>query len=1159
MTVRRVIEISLFLLLFSGAVWGQRDLATITGNIIDPTGAAVPGAKVTVTETATGLSYSLTTDQAGVYVRPALKPGTYTVQVEANGFKTSTQTGVLLTAGDRVAANFVLQIGEATQNVEVTSAAPLLETENTNMGGDLNSRATADLPLGGQREIAYLARLSVGVVVDEVGAAGAQGGGFSAAGVPSMGNSNYLLNGVDNNQNNIDYQGTAAYVVSLPPEAVGEIRVLTNGYNAEYGRGGGGVMDVTMKSGTNDLHGVAYEFLQNEDLNAATWDANKAGTGKGTWRQNQFGASAGGPIIKNRTFWFANYQGLRFQSFGAAVPGTFGASTLYTIPTQAMVQGNFSAELGALKGTDSLGNPVYANQIYDPLSTAPNGTGGYTRTPFPGNIIPLTRMDPVAAKILSGLPAPNENLTSPVPGSNYFAPALAKQPNDQGNMRIDHKISDKDYLFGSLSWSQGQQINPPALSQVNDGALAPGYVQTQGSRLAMLSYTRIWTPAVLSETRAAFTRSVQVRNQSTLNEDEYKEYGIPGYDPFTTEAGGGLPDLSITGYSTLGSANFEPSYEWTSVWDFVQNVAVTRGKHAFKFGAELRPVRLPTFQPDQTFGEMYFTKNMTNNPNPSYAGVTGDGLASFELGYLNQFAFSTPSSIYEAHTAWAFYAQDDWKITPKLTLNLGVRYELFSPFYDNMSGQADIVPAHNPSGWLYEVGAGPHDSTAFTPAETDILSAAGIPVTVGQASKYIVPWDKFDFGPRLGLAYQALNKTVIRAAFGIFYDGEQNRGGFVPLDENPPYAEDINYTGPTYTLNPYIPRLSGGFPANVFNLDIPGSISLHGYAPDLLNPRVDKWNVAIQRELPGNTALELSYMGNYMSHLFIVWDPNYPPNSPNVLVSSATINQLRPNSALGGMPNYLFSNGVGNFNAASAKFEKRYSKGLQFQAIYTYGHVLSDAPTGPWGLGNIGAPNAASMGSAYSNAPWDIRHNFIANFNYELPFGKGKAFGSNWNSVTSAVLGDWQMNGILTLHTGHFFTVTTNQGTGYLGYYHGAPQYYASVASGHSSNAAPSTGRNPNEWFNTSDYAVPTPYVQGNLGNATNTYPSVENLDFSLFKYFPIRERYRFTFRAEVFNIFNTPNFASIGSTQGVGNFGQLLTTVPGSNRRMQLGLQFAF
>jgi hypothetical protein len=532
MKTTRFVRIFTFLALTAGFAWAQRDLATLTGTVTDQSSAIIPGAKVTITEVATGLAYTVTTDTAGIYVRPALKPGTYTVAVEAQGFKKAVQRDVLLTAGDRTAVNLSLQVGDTNQSVDVSAEAPLLQTENETVGGDLNSRATSELPLGGQREVAFLARLAVGVLVDENGAAGAHGGGFSAAGVPSMGNSNYLLNGVDNNINNIDYQGLAAYVVSVPPDAIGEIRVLTNGYNAEYGRGGGGVMEVTLKSGTNSLHGVGYEFLQNEDLNTSTWDANKAGSPKGSWRQNQFGVAAGGPIIKNRTFWFANYEGLRFRSFGAAVPGTFGASTLYTVPTPAMIQGNFSSELGASKGTDTLGNPVVTNEIYDFLSTTPNGSGGYTRTPFPNDTIPLSRMDPVARLIASQLPAPNENLNTLLPSSNFFAPALAQQQNNSGNLRIDHKISDKDSLFGSLSWSNGWQLNPPALSTANLGALAPGYSAIMLSRLAMLSYTRIWTPSILSETRVAYTRSVQNRNDSDGTIDSYKVYGIPGYDRF---------------------------------------------------------------------------------------------------------------------------------------------------------------------------------------------------------------------------------------------------------------------------------------------------------------------------------------------------------------------------------------------------------------------------------------------------------------------------------------------------------------------------------------------------------------------------------------------------------------------------------------------------
>ncbi len=400
---------------------------------------------------------------------------------------------------------------------------------------------------------------------------------------------------------------------------------------------------------------------------------------------------------------------------------------------------------------------------------------------------------------------------------------------------------------------------------------------------------------------------------------------------------------------------------------------------------------------------------------------------------------------------------------------------------------------------------------------------------------------------------------MIRAAYGIYYSGEQNRGGFVPLDENPPYNEDIKFTGPTFTPNGYVTNLSTGFPTNIYNLAIPSSRNLHGVAPDLDNPRVMKWNVAIQKELPGNMAFELSYLGNLMSHLLVVWDPNMPPNSPNVLVSQATLNSLRANPALGGFPNYLNSFGYGNYNALGAKLEKRVSKGLQFTAAYTWGHALAAAPTGSYAQGNVAAPNATDMNSIYASSPWDIRQNFVASAIYDLPFGKGKTFGNNWNGALNGILGGWQINGLYTAHTGHVVTLNTSLGVGYLGYYHGSSYYYASVVPGASANAAPPGGRTPNEWFNVSNIVAPAPYTQGNLNNATNTLPDILNLDFSLFKEFPFRERYKIIFRGEVFNLTNTPEFASMGTTLGVGGFGSLLTTNLGSQRRFQLGLKLTF
>jgi hypothetical protein len=1133
------------LALFGGLAWGQRDLATITGTVTDQSGAIIQGARVLVTEIATGLSYPILSDTSGVFVRPALKPGTYTVEIEAQGFKKAIQRDVLLTAGDRTGVNVVLELGTTTEQVEVSASAALLQTENTNLGGNLNSRSTAELPLGAQRRVSFLARLSIGVLPQEIGVADNLGGGFSAAGLPSMGQNNFLLNGVDNNVNNTDYQGNAAYVVSVPPEAVGEVRVITNGANAEYGRGGGGVMDVTLKSGTNSFHGVLYEFLQNEKLNANSWDANKVGSPRGTYRQNQFGATVGGPIIRNRTFFFADYEGIRFNSFGGSTPGLFGAATLYTMPTPAETRGNFSALLAV------------GRTIWDPLSTVPDGKGGFTRLPFPGNIIPDDKIDPVARLMASQLPAPNQNLNAIIPGSNYFAAARAEQHNDQGNLRVDHRFTANDSLFGSLSWSNGSQTNPapPGLS-ANSGSLAPGYLQTFLSRMAMLSYTRTWTPSLLSETRLAFTRSIVDREYQNHMLDANKTYGIPGYDPFNTSAGGGLPFMSPAGYSGMGSSGFTPALQYSNVWDFIQNVALSRGTHALKFGIEYRNVKLPSFFPNPSHGTMAFSRNMSSNPQSP--ATTGDGFASFLLGYDSSFTIATPNFNNQEHHSWSFYAQDDWKVTPKLTLNLGVRYELFSPWSDKWADEGNLI-FNNDGSLSYDIPKGKDQNVQFPGGAAYFFDQAGIQVRRGVVDRYMIRWDKFDIGPRIGLAYQIRSKLVFRAGGGVFYSGEQNRGGFGLLDENPPFFENISYTGPTFTPNIYVPRISQGFPLNIFDLPIASSETIGGEAPNIDNPRVVKWNFVLQQELPWSSALEISYLGNYMSHLEMMWDPNMPPNSPNVPIS-VPFNSIRPHPGLGSVSSYLNSFGFGNYNALGLKFEKRLSGGLQYQAVYTWGHAIAAAPIGPWALGNgVGAPDARDMGSMYSSPQWDLRQNFVFGGLYELPFGKGKRFGKSWNPILDRVLGNWQLNGLLSLHTGHYVPLTTVNGVGYFGYAAGANRIYASVLPGRSANAAPSGGRTEDQWFDTSNIVAPVPYSQGNLGNSTNQLPAVKSLDFSVFKEIPINERFRVTLRGEAFNLFNTPNFATMGTTQGVAGFGQLLTTQPGSNRRMQIAARFVF
>lgn len=461
----------------------QRDMGTILGTVTDATGAVVPGAQVTITEEATGITNVVQTDPAGNYIRPLLKPGIYTVSLEAAGFKKGVQTGVVIASGSRVQASFNLELGQVTETIEVTAQPPALQTETTQMGGTLENRQTSELPLGGQRRFSFLARTVPAVYPAEAGARDEAGGGFSANGVRSNGQNNFLLNGVDNNVNVIDFINQTAYVIGPSVEAIGEMQILTNGYNAEYGRAAGGVVNVTIKSGTNDIHGTIFEFLQNDNLNANTWQANKNKQPKGAYIQNQFGAAVGGPLIKDRTFWFADFQGTRISD------GSLN-NTL-TIPNAAFKGGDFSSLLtGASLGNDKAGNPVMGGAIYNPLSGS-TIDGTLVRDPFANNQIPSTMFDPAAKKLIDQYPSPNQNTNTRRPGSNFFTQRASSRDTDQWDVRVDHRISDNDSLFGSISWINEAKYQTPTLPGDLDAAGFLGETEDNLSRNVMLSYTRI--------------------------------------------------------------------------------------------------------------------------------------------------------------------------------------------------------------------------------------------------------------------------------------------------------------------------------------------------------------------------------------------------------------------------------------------------------------------------------------------------------------------------------------------------------------------------------------------------------------------------------------------------------------------------------------------
>ena len=1110
MLLRQVLRAATLLLLLCASVFAQRDLGTIVGTVTDPQGGAIANAKVTIAEDATGLKYEVVSSATGEFIRPALKPGTYTVTVEATGFRRVAQPNVIIVGGDRVGVPVTLPVGSVSESIEVSEQLPILQTESTTLGADLNTKTVSSLPLGGQRVFTFLARLSPGVLTAEPGSRDAVGGGFSANGVRSNGQNNFLLNGVDNNVNVIDFLNQAAFVIGPSVEAIGEMRILTNGYNAEYGRGAGGVVNVNLKSGTNELHGVVYEILQNNKLNANRWENNKAGKGVGPFKQNQYGVAMGAPIIKNRLFIFGDYQGTRIRSSGGAVSG-LGYGGFATIPTQAMVGGNFSSLLGGQIGTDPSGNPIYSGAIYDPNSTK-TVNGQMVRTPFTGNVIPTSLFDSAASKIMKLYPATNQPiLTGRIPQNDFYYQTAGRQNTDQGDGRVDYRLSDKDSLFGSLSWSNLNKYNEPFFPGALDGTPFAAVTEEDLGRNAQFSWTRVWTPTILTETRVGYSRLVTSRVGATPDTDQFKAFGIGGYNP-TTALNGGLPQMQFDTYTQIGANDWLPSKEYSNVWDFIQNLAINKGSHAIKFGAEFRTIKFPFFQVPYPHGEMNFQRFETAYPSKlngtngtALNTQTGDAAASMLMGYVNNGQVSTNNFISSEKLAWAFYGQDDWKVNSKLTVNIGLRYEIFSPIGEKFARQSNFVydnlTLYIPKGKDQAAPLPVNFATAFP----------NVKVSRGEVDKYMIGWDKWDFAPRIGFAYQAMSKTVLRAGYGIFYGGEENQGGNPNRGESVPFNQStvLSHAGQLgntndFDRNPYFPNgMTGGFPSDVFNL--PAPIAFRGVATNFRNGMVHKWNAAVQRELGWQTGLELAYVGNHQAKQLFQPDWNACPNM-GTTDSSINCTKLRPTPYIGGISGTA-SFGKGNYHGLTMKLDKRMSNGLTFMTAYTYGHALADTGTTLSGSDGFGTPDPRNYGSGYSSAAWDIRHNFISNFNYEIPFGKGKQWGGNMNRAVSAVAGNWQLNGIVTVHTGNPYTIRWN---GCQGVWNACRP---DLVSGKNPNNAPSGGRTPDKWFDTSAVTAAAALTGGNIGLQSNQGPMTKMMDFSIFKDFPFTERYRMQFR----------------------------------------------
>ncbi|HWD97754.1 MAG TPA: TonB-dependent receptor, partial [Bryobacteraceae bacterium] len=497
-----------------------------------------------------------------------------------------------------------------------------------------------------------------------------------------------------------------------------------------------------------------------------------------------------------------------------------------------------------------------------------------SRTMFPGNIIPQSRFDPAYNKILQTYPATNQPIkTGTFPGNDFYYTTPGKWITDQGDGRVDYRLSEKDSLFGSLSWSNTSKTDGAPFPGALDGTPYNGAAETDLSRNGQISYTRVWSPSLISESRIGFTRLVTGRVGADPTTNAFQQFGIGGYNPFGNQANnGGLPPMAYSnGYTTVGTVNWIPITEYNNVWDFIQNVSLIKGKHTLKFGAEFRPIQFPFYSGPTPRGsitysnsETAFPSNQKGSSGATFSSVTGDPVASALLGQIDSGAISTTNPVSSRRVAYAFYAQDDWKVTPKLTLNLGMRYELWSPIYEQFARQSNFDLQNE----ALSIPSGPNQNAALPPNFATLFP--NVTVSRGKVPNALIPWDKADFGPRIGIAYQVTPKTVVRLGFGIFYGGEENQGGSPSRGEAIPFNEQVNLSR-TQGVSSFIGvsdpacpgcdwfsgGLSGGFPISPFTL--PAGVSMRGVQTDFENPLVQKWNAVVQRELPGDMSLEVGY------------------------------------------------------------------------------------------------------------------------------------------------------------------------------------------------------------------------------------------------------------------------------------------------------------
>lgn len=1140
-------------ILIPAGMFAQTSAGSISGLVSDTSGAVIPGVAVEVTDMDRNVTFETSTNEAGFYVVTPLPPGTYRITAGSEGFRRYILEPFPIATQQKAGLDIELEIGEVTESVTVTGTAQLIEATNSTLSGVVQNKEIMDLPLNG-RNVYSLAVLTPGVFTRDP-ARGKFREGFHSIGI-------FQVNGGRDSSNMIMMDGVPVTMNSntnnmnansaLPTiEGIEEFRIQTNSYSAEYGRSGGGVLTLTTKSGTNDIHGTAFDFLRNNKMDSNNFFANRAGNDLGTFQRNEFGFSVGGPIVKNRTFFFEAYEGRRQRT---------QATRFMTLPTPLQKAGDFSETLNS-KGE--------LRVIYDPNSTMPDvsAPGQFVRDPFQGNRIPASAMDPVALKTASYYGAEPNVPGQPFTGQNNFHFAGGR-PNDSNRnvFKVDHQLNQNQRIFVRHTVLDVISSAP----ELWEGPGCPDggcFTNNEALNNGAFEYSNTLTPTSLLSLRYGFARSILDRG-SWFQGFSPSELGLPKH----LENGADLlvfPEFNIEEMTAPGLRHH---------WNFKSanmshtlNATYSRvvGSHSLKAGAEWRVNLINHMQASwQMFYQ--FTRGMTQGPDPRKVSANaGFGYASFLLGTGANGRINNRIRPAFSSKSFGGYIQDDWKVSRKLTLNIGVRwdaetglterYDRFSVFDpDVRSPLSDASGLDLRGGWRF----------------------AGQDLETGRNLRN-PEWN--NFAPRLGLAYQALSGTVVRIGYGMFF-------------AMAPWGANYYPTSPYATTTPWLASLDGVTPHNKLADPIPDGVILppgssggltsgnglngNGPVPSIMRtPYNQQWNFTIAQQFGPQAALELAYAGNKGTHIPFRHGWQMDQLHPSHISPESGILDLVDNPLHGLIPAGVMSRprvqrgqlltpypqfpgvvhsapGWGNtiYHSFQAKFTKRFEGGGNAVVAYTFSKLISDGSDNAW--------TSATWRNYYcrdcdkSISPYHQPQRLIVSYTYELPFGQGKRFGSGWSGPLNAILGQWQVNGIGTLNSGLPLRMGVPGNTSHS---FGGRQFPDTTGV---DGRIEHSDFDPTEqtWFDTDQFSIPQPFTFGTVGRV---HPSIrtdfiETLDFSIFKSFKIGERVTTQFRAEWFNATNHPIFNAPGAVVGRGGFGRV-SSQANLPRQTQLALKVIF